>query len=239
MPPARAPEAGAKSRAVLVALGSFAAWTVWYLAHHMAGAAVAAGFVALMVLASRLHDIRLARRARDRAGEDIGTLARAFDRRAPNFDPWVIRAVWDALAPWTALRGGRPVPAAPGRRHCGPRVRGRGPRGRRQRPRLLLVLHPHERLSATMRCASHRKGFMRPDDLPPPIPGRRGERAASHQQRAVERRSPTAGRPSSAVRHPIGPARRNGGPHLLRLMCPSNVPVPELVAVAKSIAPIE
>jgi len=160
---------------------------------------------------------------------------------APPWPPASSRSwCWPAAFTTSAWRaGGRPVPAAPGRRHCGPRVRGRGPRGRRQRPRLLLVLHPHERLSATMRCASHRKGFMRPDDLPPPIPGRRGERAASHQQRAVERRSPTAGRPSSAVRHPIGPARRNGGPHLLRLMCPSNVPVPELVAVAKSIAPIE
>lgn len=32
-----------------------------------------------------------------RAGEDIGTFARAFDRRAPGFDPRVLRATWDAL----------------------------------------------------------------------------------------------------------------------------------------------
>lgn len=35
-----------------------------------------------------------------RRGEDIGTLARAFDRRAPEFDPWIVRAVWDAIQPY-------------------------------------------------------------------------------------------------------------------------------------------
>ena len=34
------------------------------------------------------------------AGEDIGTFARAFDRRSEPFDPWVVRATWDALLPY-------------------------------------------------------------------------------------------------------------------------------------------
>jgi len=41
--------------------------------------------------------------ARARSGEDIGTFARAFDRR--QVDPWVIRAVWDALQPYVKFRG--------------------------------------------------------------------------------------------------------------------------------------
>jgi hypothetical protein len=37
------------------------------------------------------------RLAAERKGEDIGTFAQAFDRHAEPFDPWVIRATWDAL----------------------------------------------------------------------------------------------------------------------------------------------
>ena len=37
----------------------------------------------------------------ERAGEDIGTFARGFDRRAEPFDPWVVRATWDALRLYT------------------------------------------------------------------------------------------------------------------------------------------
>jgi hypothetical protein len=45
----------------------------------------------------------------ERPGEDIGTFARAFDRRTQPFDPWVVRAVWDALVPYVVC-GGRKVP---------------------------------------------------------------------------------------------------------------------------------
>jgi hypothetical protein len=86
---------------------------VWYLAHHLAGAAVTSAFVGAAWLVGRLLDRHLARLARERAGEDIGTFARAFNRRAPTFDPWVVRAVWDALAPWTELRGGGRLPLRP------------------------------------------------------------------------------------------------------------------------------
>ena len=40
------------------------------------------------------------REAAARSDEDIGTFARALDRRAPEFDPWIVRAVWDALQPY-------------------------------------------------------------------------------------------------------------------------------------------
>lgn len=38
-----------------------------------------------------------ARLTAERKGEDLGTFARSFDRRSKNFDPWVVRATWDAL----------------------------------------------------------------------------------------------------------------------------------------------
>ena len=64
-------------------------------------------FVALLVFflvgsyfGSR-HERRLAAElAVERAGEDIGTFARAFDRSNEPFDPWVIRATWEAMKPY-------------------------------------------------------------------------------------------------------------------------------------------
>jgi hypothetical protein len=41
----------------------------------------------------------LRRLVEQRPGEDIGTFARAFDRHIEPFDPWVVRATWDALVP--------------------------------------------------------------------------------------------------------------------------------------------
>ena len=84
-----------------------------YLALHPLAALTVPGFVAIVALGTWLIDLRLARRARERPGEDIGSFARAFDRRDPTFDPWVVRAVWDALAPWTALRDGGRFPMRP------------------------------------------------------------------------------------------------------------------------------
>jgi hypothetical protein len=55
---------------------------------------------------------RFGRLARQRKGEDIGTFARAFDRRGKDFDPLVVRAVWDALQPHCRHRGGA-VPLRP------------------------------------------------------------------------------------------------------------------------------
>jgi hypothetical protein len=55
---------------------------------------------------------RLRRLAEQRTGEDIGTFARAFDRRTGPFDPWVVRATWDALQPYMSFRDGQ-VPLRP------------------------------------------------------------------------------------------------------------------------------
>ena len=52
------------------------------------------------------HDRRMSRLSRQRQGEDIGTFARALDRRAQDFDPLVVRAVWDALQPHCRHRAG-------------------------------------------------------------------------------------------------------------------------------------
>lgn len=63
---------------------------------------VSAGIAFLLILlpwsvAARRWGREERRIASERKGEDIGTFARAFDRRADSFDPWVVRATWDAL----------------------------------------------------------------------------------------------------------------------------------------------
>ena len=60
----------------------------------------------LFAVAWLYDDLRLRRVSAERQGEDIGTFAKAFDRWSPQFDPWVVRAVWDALQPYRAHRGG-------------------------------------------------------------------------------------------------------------------------------------
>ncbi len=52
--------------------------------------------------AGRRH---LRRLAAGRTGEDIGTFARGFNRRAEPFDSWVVRATWDALTPYVRFDG--------------------------------------------------------------------------------------------------------------------------------------
>jgi hypothetical protein len=67
------------------------------------------------LLLNYANNRRLRRLASGRIGEDIGTFARAFDRRAEPFDPRVVRATWDALRPYTTFPGGS-VPLRPGDR---------------------------------------------------------------------------------------------------------------------------
>jgi hypothetical protein len=64
------------------------------------------GAILLTILFDAFMDRRLRRLAELRPGEDIGTFARSFDRRAAHFDPWVIRATWDTLQPYVQYRGG-------------------------------------------------------------------------------------------------------------------------------------
>jgi hypothetical protein len=113
MPPYRAAEPGPPSRALLAVLVPLAAWSLWYLARHPIAILVGGGLATLIWLVGLLLDRQQARRARERVGEDIGSFARAFDRREPTFDPWVVRAVWDALAPWTVARDGTRFPLRP------------------------------------------------------------------------------------------------------------------------------
>ena len=113
MPRNEPPRGGTASQVALAVLCLAALGAVWYLAHHPVGAAITSAFVGAIWLVGRLLDRRLAHLAGERADEDIGTFARAFDRRAPTFDPWVVRAVWDALAPWTEVRGGGRLPLRP------------------------------------------------------------------------------------------------------------------------------
>src|SRR5262249_32026675 len=54
----------------------------------------------------------LRRLASERISEHIGTFARAFNRRSEPFDPWVVRATWDALSPYVVLDGAS-VPLRP------------------------------------------------------------------------------------------------------------------------------
>ena len=104
------PEASSTSIAILAVIG-FA--LLWYLVAHPRAAAGAA-VCGLLIAFARLHFNReQMRRGRARVGEDIGTFARAFDRQASTFDPWVVRAAWDALAPWTLLPDGTRLPLRP------------------------------------------------------------------------------------------------------------------------------
>jgi len=77
------------------------------------GGKVVLGLLSVLWTTSVVTDNRRLRRlAGDRVGEDIGTFARAFDRRREPFDPRVVRAVWDALQPYVAFSGGS-VPLRP------------------------------------------------------------------------------------------------------------------------------
>jgi hypothetical protein len=91
-----------------LAAGLIAAFVIWPIA---CGFMIAIGVVALIAqiivnttvrkLMSMLMGDPLAdqwcRWTEERKNEDIGTFARAFDRRSEPFDPWVVRATWDAL----------------------------------------------------------------------------------------------------------------------------------------------
>ena len=100
-------------KAVLAILLTLAACSVWYLALHPWGILVGGIGVGIVTLGTAWLNFRLAQRAKERPGEDIGSFARAFNRRDPSFDPWILRAVWDALEPWTALRAGGRFPLRP------------------------------------------------------------------------------------------------------------------------------
>jgi hypothetical protein len=59
----------------------------------------------LMLIGLLVGKRHLRRLASERTGEHIGTFARGFDRRSEPFDPWVVRATWDALKVYVVFDG--------------------------------------------------------------------------------------------------------------------------------------
>ncbi|HEY2855161.1 MAG TPA: hypothetical protein VGJ18_20050 [Gemmatimonadaceae bacterium] len=76
------------------------------LAQPVPGLSILAAFDAATLLSQRMRRRWVCPMTNDRVNEDIGSLARAFDRRAADpLDPWAIRAVWNAMMPLTELNG--------------------------------------------------------------------------------------------------------------------------------------
>lgn len=109
MPPSpqSQPTAAGSALLALVGMGAIAA---------AAASSFFAGALALgaagSCIATFVDRRRQRQRRKQRPGEDIGTFARALDRRDPSFDPWVVRATWDALQHEVTM-GGREVPIRP------------------------------------------------------------------------------------------------------------------------------
>ncbi len=88
--------------------------TIGVLAAGLGAAVVAApavivGVVGVLAASTILLEHRRTQRMGPlltaREGEDVGTFARAFDRRAGPLDPWAVRAVWNTVMPMTSTRG--------------------------------------------------------------------------------------------------------------------------------------
>jgi hypothetical protein len=104
MPPAPKPRTRLISWVFLVALilGLIAAAVKWPGPVSVIGVAV----VVLVIAQNQRFGEHLRWLAEERPGEDIGTFARAFNRRDEPFDPWVVRAAWDALQSYVGSRNG-------------------------------------------------------------------------------------------------------------------------------------
>lgn len=92
--------------------GLVAAFVASAIAYPRAVAVIAFLFTATTIAGTVHSRRRLRKMASLRFNEDIGTFARAFDRRLEPFDSWVVRATWDALQPYVGFRGGR-LPVRP------------------------------------------------------------------------------------------------------------------------------
>ena len=102
-------------------------WSGWLLLVLIAGAilyalvthpvptlAIFVGIAGLSLFLERQRQRRLEPVLIARTDDDIGSFARAFDRRSEHpLDTWAVRAVWDALLPLTETRG-RTIPLRPG-----------------------------------------------------------------------------------------------------------------------------
>jgi len=110
MPPAPQPTPSEAGGVVLALLTLGLVFLI--VRSFIVAALVLAALAAVTVALNARRAKRLARLADARAGEDIGTFARAFDRRASEFDPWAVRAVWDVLQPYVEVSG-RHMPIRP------------------------------------------------------------------------------------------------------------------------------
>lgn len=90
-----------------VAVGAgvvFAAVVLWFAVAEPIFGLTLAGLAVVGFVLQRRSDRRLRRMAADRAGENICSFVRAFDRRT--VDPWVLRAIYEELQPYCRFRGG-------------------------------------------------------------------------------------------------------------------------------------
>jgi hypothetical protein len=97
-----------------LALAGIAAISLYCLLVHPFGTmSVVAAFTGVSLLQEYKRSQRVRALLDERPNEDIGTFARAFNRRGSDpVDPWAIRAVWNALVPLTESKGRR-IPLRP------------------------------------------------------------------------------------------------------------------------------
>jgi len=92
-------------RAKLVVALLIVAMGVW-IALSETGRGVAGILILVYSVLWWRFDRRMRKLAARRPGENLCSFSREFDRNRPEFDPWIIRAVWDALIPYRTYRGG-------------------------------------------------------------------------------------------------------------------------------------
>jgi hypothetical protein len=110
MPPLAKTNMGLTEWLALVAL--LASVVTLAVAYPLPAGMIAATVIVLLLIGHIRSNRHLRRLADQRPGEHIGTFARSFDRRFEMFDPWVVRATWDALQPFVTFCGGQ-VPLRP------------------------------------------------------------------------------------------------------------------------------
>jgi len=104
MPPPATHQSGIVGWLVLfgLAVGFVAALCTWPVMVSL----IVGSLVLFVVIGNAATNRSLRQMASRRTGEDIGTFAWALKRRDAPFDPWVVRATWDALKPYTVFPGG-------------------------------------------------------------------------------------------------------------------------------------
>jgi hypothetical protein len=106
MPPAVEEAASIRAKVVFAAVVACLALLLVYSPKARGVSILILVFGGLIYIRQR----RSAKRLRSaRPLDDIGTFARALDRRSPEFDPWVVRAVWDGVQSYCTVAGRTPI----------------------------------------------------------------------------------------------------------------------------------